>query len=96
MTRRLRDFRGGLDRRDGADDRQVQGRSDVVERDRRCRVAGDDREARVEPLHEAAEESGNAARDLGFAALAVRKGGAVGRVDDRRVRKQFARRAEHR
>ena len=68
----------------------------MIERDRRGGVAGDDGEARVEALDQPAEQGRDAAGDLGLAALAVGKAGAVGGVDDRRVGQQRARRPEHR
>ena len=88
----LRHFRRGLDRRDRADDRQVERRADMIERDGRGGVAGDHREARVEALDQPAEQGGDAAGDLRLAPLAVGKAGAVGGIDDRRVGQQRARR----
>ena len=69
ITRRLRHFGGGLDRRHGADDRQVERRADVVERDGRGGVAGDDDQARMVALDQPAEQGGDAAGDLGLAGL---------------------------
>ena len=68
----------------------------MVERDGRGGVAGDDDEARLEPLDQPPEQRRDAARDLRLAALAVGKAGAVGDIDDRRVGQQRARRPEHR
>ena len=96
MTRRFRHFGGGLDRRDRADDRKIERGANVVKRDRRGGVAGDDRETRMEALHQPAEQGRDAACDLRFRALAVREAGIVCCVDDRRVGQQLQRRAEHR
>src|SRR6476661_4928676 len=68
----------------------------MFERDRGRRVTGDDGETRMETFDQAAEQSWDAARNLGFASLAVGKAGAVGGVDDGRVRQEFSRGAEHR
>ena len=92
----LRNLGRRLDRRHRADDRQVERRADVVERDGRGGVAGDHGEARPEALDEPAEQRRDAARQLRVALLAVGKAGAVGGIDDRRIGQQLARRPEHR
>ena len=57
----LRQLRRRLDRRNGADDRQVERRAHVVQRDGRSGVAGDHREARMEALDQPAEQGRDAA-----------------------------------
>ena len=69
----FRHFGRRLDRRDGADHRQVERRADMVERDGRGGVAGDDGQARVEALDQPAEQRGNARGEFGLA-LACRRG----------------------
>lgn len=59
-------------------------------------IAGDHRYAGTEALYEPSEEGRDPARDLGFAAFAIGKAGAVGRVDDWRIGQERARWCEHR
>ena len=94
MTPLLVSCRGGLDRGDGADDRQVERGADMRERDRRGGVARDDREPRLVAFDEASEQGGDARRELGLAFLAIGQPGIVGGIDDRRGRQQRAGRAE--
>src|SRR6185369_13735438 len=68
----------------------------MIQRDRRSRIAGDYRKSWMEPLDEPAEQGRNAARDLGFATLAVGKAGIVGDVDERCIGQQLSCRREHR
>ena len=93
---RFRHFGRGLDCRNGAHDRKVERGAGVVERDRGRGVAGNDRKAGMESLNEAPEQSGNAARKIGLAALAVGEAGAVRRIDDRRVGQELESRREDR
>ena len=90
----LRQFGGGLDRGDGADDRQVERGANVRERDRRGGVARDHREPRLIALDEPPEQRGNARREFRVALFAIGQTGIVGGVDHRRGRQQRARRAE--
>src|SRR3546814_5224075 len=67
----------------------------MAERDGRGGVARDDGEPRLKPLDEAAKQRGHARGKLLVAFLAVGQTSIIGGVDERRGRKQRARRAEH-
>lgn len=92
----LRHFRGGLDRRNGSDDRQVQRGADVLEGDRRSRVAGDDCQPRTKTLDHSAKQCRDPAGELRVTLLAVGEPGIVGGINHRRSRKQCARGRKHR
>lgn len=90
-----RPFGRRLDRRNGADHRDIERCPDEGEGDGGGRVARDDRNAGTKAFGQPAEKGGNAGRNLRFGARAVRKGGTVRGVDDGCIRQQLPCRPEH-
>ncbi len=87
-------FRGGLDRGDCPDHRQVKRSANLVQRDRARGVAGDHHQPGLIAFDKAAEQGGHSRRDLGFRLGSVRIAGAIRRIDDRRSRQQLPSRSE--
>lgn len=85
-----------LDCRNGADDRKIERRANMLKSDGRCGVAGDDRKTGMKAFDDPAQQRRHPARDLRLASAAIRETRAVGGVYDGRVGEEPERRLEHR
>ena len=66
----------------------------MIERDSRSRVAGDHGKARIEALDQSSKQSRHAGCEVCLRAFAVGEAGIVGRVDNRRIGQELARRRQ--